>query len=271
MILTDFPTRAGIPIPSFSQAGLGKLLVDVGLPKAWLSLNLVDGVLGILAVSEGVVDLSAALAGTLTMNAWTFVDTFVEGSVEVALGFATENPLLVVGGIENVLAGLIATWKTYTLDIDPFEVFGSALSSALFGAVLSYLLSHEMSVAQLLPQLLHDSGRSGTVGALFTLHSYFGFGALLGFAAYQLGKRLAEHHQQDRQIFFSINKNSFERLLKTLGEGDADFRRYWEMSQPRCDFLDIPPLLSTELTKIFRRMSRFLPLTTSLLIIPINS
>ena len=53
ILLTDFPTKAGIPIPGFSQSGLGSLLVDMGIPKGYLSLNMMDAGIGLLAIGEG--------------------------------------------------------------------------------------------------------------------------------------------------------------------------------------------------------------------------
>jgi len=112
VVLTDFPTKAGIPIPGFSESGLGALLAEAGISKGWLCVNVMDTGIGILAVAEGSADLSAALAGNLDMSAATFFDTFVEGGVEVVLSTATLNPLLLTGGVENILAGMVSTWKT---------------------------------------------------------------------------------------------------------------------------------------------------------------
>lgn len=52
IIATDFPTKAGIPIPGFSQSGLGHLLEHWGIPKAWMSLNISDAGLGFLAIAD---------------------------------------------------------------------------------------------------------------------------------------------------------------------------------------------------------------------------
>ena len=65
VICTDFPTKAGIPIPGFSQAGLGQYLESIGLAKGWLSINIMDGAIGFLAIAEGHADLLKAISGNL--------------------------------------------------------------------------------------------------------------------------------------------------------------------------------------------------------------
>ena len=114
ILLTDFPTKAGIPIPGFSQSGLGSLLVDMGIPKGYLSLNMMDAGIGLLAIGEGSSDLISAMSGNVPMDAWTAFDTFGEGGIELALGYSTQNPLLIGAGIENILAGCVSTLKTFT-------------------------------------------------------------------------------------------------------------------------------------------------------------
>ncbi|MBC2596468.1 hypothetical protein H5P28_19540 [Ruficoccus amylovorans] len=101
VLLTDFPTKAGIPIPGFSRAGLGQWLEGMGISNGWLNVNACDAGVGLFAVAEGSADLMQAFSGTLDMGPWTFVDTFVEGGVEVVLGCWLENPFLLAGGIEK--------------------------------------------------------------------------------------------------------------------------------------------------------------------------
>ena len=82
IVCTDFPTKAGIPIPFFSQSGLGKALESVGISKGWLNVNICDTGIGVLAIAEGSSDLAAAIAGKLDMGVDAFFDTFVEGSID---------------------------------------------------------------------------------------------------------------------------------------------------------------------------------------------
>ena len=80
---------------------------------------LFKGIGGIKEGLEGYEDLISAISGDLPMNAEIFQDTFGEGSIELLTGISTSNPLLIGAGAENILAGFISAWKTYTCYIDP--------------------------------------------------------------------------------------------------------------------------------------------------------
>ena len=52
IVLADFPTKAGIPIPGFSQSALGSFLANtLHIPRGYLSVNLLETGIGILAVA----------------------------------------------------------------------------------------------------------------------------------------------------------------------------------------------------------------------------
>jgi hypothetical protein len=74
----------------------------------------------------------------------------------------------------------------------------------------------------------------------------FGVGALFGFAAIHLGKALAESSTARKQALLEINQEGFDLLLRTLGEGDSGFRKFWKETQPRMTLLDEPKLLPSE-------------------------
>jgi hypothetical protein len=247
IILTDFPTKVGIPIPGLSETGLGHLLVDHGISKGWLSLHLMDGAVGVLAISEGSSDLIAALAGHLDMTAATFFDTFFEGGLEICLSAVTKNPFLALGGIENLAAGLASAWHTFTIAVDPLTFLGGAMCSAVLGALLGFALSGADGVNLKARASLARAARGAAVGGLFTIKTAFGFGCLLGLAASSLGKALAAHQERDRQILLSVDQDQFDRLLSALSEGDPAFGRYWDDCLPRLWFMDSPHLLPTEL------------------------
>ena len=103
-------------------------MISIGFPQKYLSINLMDvlngidggggilfkGIGGIKEGLEGYEDLISAISGDLPMNAEIFQDTFGEGSIELLTGISTSNPLLIGAGAENILAGFISAWKTYT-------------------------------------------------------------------------------------------------------------------------------------------------------------
>lgn len=239
VLATDFPTKAGIPIPGFSHSGFGSLLEQAGIHKGWLNLNLCDAGAGVFSWAEGSADLAQALSGTLKMDWGTFFDTFAEGGLEVGVGITTQNPALVLGGIENVLAGVVATWNRLSIYVDPLEFFGAAGTSALIGFVLAYGLAGET-----LSEAVLDGIRSGTVGALYTLSPAFGYGALSGLAAYRLGSGLAKKHNESMHKCFSLNEEAYRLLVEEICNGNVPVRALVESASPRLKLLETPPTLS---------------------------
>jgi len=242
------------------------LLIDV--PKTFFEDGFVDGVqhaghivltdFPTLAVAEGYSDLLAALAGKMDMSMATFFDTFGEGMGEILLGVTVQNPILTSGGLLNLLAGLVSTWKTYTVYVDPLAFFGSAMGGAFLGALLTLALAREETADIPVRGALCNAVRSASAAALFTVHSFFGFGALLGMAAYSFGRELAKRAEQEGQMYFQISQRSVDSFLKTLGEGDKRFWSFWEAARPRLVLLDSPALLASEVRFRLPWNARFL-------------
>jgi hypothetical protein len=212
VVLTDFPTRAGIPIPGFSHTGLGELLESAGIARGWLQLSLFENSLGILAIADGSSTLAAALAGKLEMDLAIACQTFGTGSVEIGLAVVTSNPLLLAGGLQDILAGLVATWNSMNVQIDPLEFFGAGFMSALIGFGLGYGIGGE----QLSDSLLLAS-RSGVVAALFKVSMAFGFGALAAMAAVRIGQSLADQQNVEAAGRMTVGAQSYRLLVETLG------------------------------------------------------
>lgn len=240
--LTDLPTKAGIPIPGLSEQGLGKWLVDAGINKGYLSIHWADGCLGFLAINEGSSDLIQAIHGTLTMNAGTFFDTFGKGGVEIALadafrdawGLAAFNPSLVMlGGMENILAGIVATYQRLSVYVDPLKLFGSAGTSALIGFALAYGVA-----GQSLSEASINSARSGTVGALFSLSHAFGYGAMAGFISFKLGAKLAKVHNSSMRALLTIDDNAYNQLLLELCNGNVHLAEFLDRAEVHITLVD---------------------------------
>ena len=211
ILITDFVTKAGIPIPGFSKSGLGGLLEQAGIKRGWMQLNICDTGVGILAISEGSMDLISAINGNMTMNAGSFFDTFIEGSIEVAIGWSTENLFLVSGGIENILAGIISTWNTYSVHINPLDFFGSSAISAILGSFVSYSIAkNELS------DVILDAMRSGLVGALYSVSSAFGFGALAAYLAYNIGVSAARLRNENISQCYKLSNDTYNQLVKEI-------------------------------------------------------
>jgi len=250
IILTDLPTKAGIPIPGLSgSSNLGQWLVDSGIPKGYLSIHWADGALGFLAISEGSTDIIQAINGSLAMNALTFYDTFAEGGAEIALalaakgawGLAAFNPAFAVfGGIENILAGIISVYQTASVYVDPLVFFGSAGMSAMIGFGLAYGIAGES-----LREVSINGVRSGAAGAFFSLSPAFGYGALAGFVAYKLGGELAKLHNESMRAVLTIDDKAYELLLDELCKGNVQLAEFLDRAETRISFIDNAATLST--------------------------
>lgn len=241
IVLTDFITKAGIPIPGFSQSGMGQFLEQAGIHRGWLQVNLCDAGLGIIAISEGSSDFIQALNGTLEMSGATFFDTFAEGGVEIYWAITTQNPILLAGGIENIAAGALATYNSVSMHIDPLVFFGSAGTSALIGFALAYgLAGKSVSEATI------DAAKSGAIGAFFAISPAFGFGALAGFAAFSLGGKLGKIHNESMSDLLRIDNHTLQLLVDEMCIGNVDLADFLERADTCATLNDDSPIFSTE-------------------------
>ena len=243
ILLTDFPTKSGIPIPGLSKSGLGEILVNqFHIPKAYLSINAVDGVVGIFACSEGFCDLMMVCAESARMTPQLFFDTFVEGCGELLLGVAAKNPLLVLAGSEQVLAGIVSS--AYTIShpiwyVDPTVFFSSTLTSGILGFAISKFVFRRSS-----EESFKNGLRSCVVSGLFTIEAGFGIAALCGFVGMGLGRFLAR--RDDRRLIDScmISREDLELIVE-------EYASSFPKMVPDCNCNDELPIkieLSKELT-----------------------
>lgn len=210
ILLTDFPTKAGIPIPGFSHSGLGEFLVDCGIPKGWMCMNVMDAGVGILAIGEGYSDLMAALSGDLPMNMWTFFDTYAQGGVELAAAIHLQNPLLLGASIEDLTAGIVSTWNTCTYHVAMDKFFGYSLTGALVGLGLACLMG--WTKGEVPKYALAGVSRGAILGGLSAVSKYFSLGAAVGILAFQIGKHMAMHKQQSH----FLSPGSLDVLLQDM-------------------------------------------------------
>jgi hypothetical protein len=75
--------------------------------------------------------------------------------------------------------------------------------------------------------------RSGAIGALFTVSSAFGFGALAGFVACQLGRTLAQSHNRAASERLTVDRHSYELLIKELVAGNPLVGELIERAMPK--------------------------------------
>lgn len=215
ILLTDFPTKSGIPIPGLSKSGLGEWLVETcGISKGYLSINAVDAGVGILAISEGTHDLLNIIAGQLRMTPELFWDTFVEGCAEIIAGTIVENPLLLISGAEQVAAGLISTFNTITNPVwyvNPLDFF----AGCFIGAILSIFIS-KFILKRSNKECLKNATKSLILGGLFSMSVWFGVGGIIALLSCGFGKLLAGKRSQSKRLYFKINIDELIDLQKKL-------------------------------------------------------
>mgnify|MGYP000773246401 CR=1 FL=1 len=210
ILLTDFPTKAGIPIPGFSISGAGEFLQEWGISAGWVQMNICDAGIAFIAISESHPELCDAFRGLIDMNTATFFDTFVEGSVEVAMAFCLENPFLLIAGAENILAGVAAAYHTVSVYVDPLSFFGGGITSALIGFFLTKITKTDDGKREYFNAL-----RGGFAGAAFAINPAFGLGAICALLSIQLGKFLS----QPKPVEYSslkIDANKAELFLNAI-------------------------------------------------------
>lgn len=253
ILLTDLPTKQGIPIPGLSGQGIGHWLENtVGIREGYLSFHMADAGLGILVISEGSSDLIQAINGSLVMNGATFFDTFGEGGFEISLAIAAKNAwglaafnpaFVIVGGMENIVAGVISAYQTVSVYVDPLDFFGSAGTSALIGFGLAHGLAGES-----LSEASIDGIRSGAVGAFFSLSPAFGYGALAGFISFRLGRKLAQNHNSSMRALMTVDENAYQQLLEELCNGNIHLKEFLDSAEPHITLVDAATTLSTKST-----------------------
>lgn len=251
ILLTDLPTKQGIPIPGLSGQGIGHWLENTaGIREGYLSFHMADAGLGILVISEGSSDLIHALNGSLVMNSATFFDTFGEGGLEIALAIAAKNAwglaafnpaFVIVGGMENILAGIVSAYQTVSVYVDPLDFFGSAATSALIGFGLAHGLAGES-----LSEASIDGVRSGAVGAFFSLSPAFGYGALAGFISFRLGRKLAQNHNSSMRALMTVDENAYQQLLEELCNGNVHLNEFLDRAEPHITLVDSGNILTTK-------------------------
>jgi hypothetical protein len=130
--------------------------------------------------------------------------------------------------VQNILAGIVATWNTFSVYVDPLEVFGAAGISALLGfGMAKCIVGEEITVAT------RDAIRSGTIGAMYSVSTAFGYGALAGFVVCRLANALATHHNSQGRNRLSVNPHAYQLLIETLKSGSTDINKILIETTPR--------------------------------------
>lgn len=248
ILLTDFPTKAGIPIPGLSKSGIGKFLTEtLGVPKEYLCLNAMDTVIGAMAMSEGTLDIINIVSNQLRMTPELFLDTFIEGGAEIGAGVCCKNPLLIVAGAENVGAGMVATFNTVTRPlwyVSPVDF----LSGSLSGAVLALLFS-KFVLKRDTPTSVKSALQSASVGGLFALSPCFGIGGLAVLLCFGVGKIMAKRDEWDARSRFAVSEEDLALIEANIKSLLGGMDETCSFSGPPPDYVknllgDAPPMLA---------------------------
>lgn len=109
----DSITIKGIPLlPEVVHTKLLALGISPNVLYEWTHLNVFDISLGSLSIIGGGTHLFLAITGCLPWQGTeTFLLTFGLGTLQIAGGIATHNPLLVAGGALDCAAGATSYWQ----------------------------------------------------------------------------------------------------------------------------------------------------------------
>lgn len=215
ILVTDFPTKAGIPIPGLSESGLGHWLTEtVGIPKPYLCINIMDATVGLFACTEGTLDIVKICANHVRMSPEVFIDTFVEGGLEVAGGVHFQSAPLVIAGAENIAAGLCSLGYTITHPIW-FVGFCDFAGGVLAGGLLSLLISRFI-LKKKNDECLRDVLKSISISSLFAVANGFGIAGLIAMVACNYGKLLARIENARREAYFKFSREKFLRFFECI-------------------------------------------------------
>ena len=222
----DFITKTGIPLlpDTFLQWAHDTLGVPLNILKEWTLLNIVDVGLGIASVHGGINNIILAINGELSWGVKTVVLTIGRGVLETVSGMATQNPILVAGGLTNIASGVVSVWEFYNqpfvLGVPLEEIFQGMLEGlGLAGTftALQILLSWKFNIAQITERLLYGT----TMGALSAIGA--GLSLPMGLT-YSVGKLSFKTARVDNKVLrnFPIYspfafKEFIERFAKTYG------------------------------------------------------
>ena len=240
ILLTDFPTKAGIPIPGLSSSGLGIFLTETcKIPSGYLCLNVMDTAVGIFAMTEGAFDLFNVISQNLRMSPELFFDTFVEGAAEIAAGVHCENPLLLIAGAEQIAGGIYSCLYTITHPVwyvNPLNFFSGCLSAGILTLLISKFLLKKDNTASLV-----DAAKSCFIGGLLSISVHFWLGGIIALFGCGLGKLMAERDNKSQLRHFRISRNELIRL-QTFSRSlvpDAATAKWWFLNLPS-DELRLP-------------------------------
>jgi hypothetical protein len=218
IVLTDLPTKTGVPIPGFSEQGLGHLLAEAGVNKAWLSLNLWDLGAGAVCALDGSRDLMTALSGSMAMNSHTMCAIVVKMSTEAALAWWTHNPILLLSFGEEAVAACVSAWKTFCPYVSPEHILAAVIPSLFVATAVTWFVYREAEATKRWNAVTANGIRSAFVSGCFAAKAATGMGALVGVGAVAAGCFMARQHARQSSTMYAYSAGAESLRRRTDDE-----------------------------------------------------
>jgi len=176
-LATDVVTKNGLPIlpESFVRSLASTLEVTPTQIMPWVSMNILDIGASMFAVTHTASNVTSIVYGTTKWGLGYAANTFGVGTLEVATGIATHNPIIIGSGAVDIACGSVTAYNYYTQPFFCGVPVGDILSSSLVGASFATVLAGvEVMVTRkkkkMAAQLSMLAERIGTAGACYRVY-----------------------------------------------------------------------------------------------------
>lgn len=205
-LATDIVTKNGIPIlPESIVRSLAELLgVTPTKIMPWVSMNLLDVGTSIFSVSHAGSNLISLVNGSAEWSFGYALNTFGVGSLEVAVGAQTTNPILIGSGVVDIACGTVKAYQYYT---QPFlcgvpvaEILNASAVGAGFGAILATvemaLSDRNTSTSEKVKKFLGRVSTSSLLSTLSVISVPLSITTSFGLVGFSLAKQMSTHTNQ---------------------------------------------------------------------------
>jgi hypothetical protein len=241
-LATDVVTKNGLPIlPENAIRSLASTLgISANQIMPWVSFNVLDTGASVFAVAHAGSNISTILSGSTEWGVREAINTFGVGSLEVASGIASNNPILLASGATDIACGIVSAHDYYTQPFIAGVPVTDLLESTTIGASISALLAiievannKDKALSSHLSMLGERIGTGGLLSTLSTIATPLGITASLGLTGYKLVRKMSESanevvkalpltgefsNQIDHYIAEKyLGKERLEKMLKNLG------------------------------------------------------
>jgi hypothetical protein len=201
-LATDIVTRNGIPIlPEGVVCSLASLLGTTPAKiMPWISFNILDAGASIFTVAHSGSNLASIISGSAQWGFEYAVNTFGIGTLEIAAGIQSTNPILIGSGTVNIACGTVTAYNYYT---QPFfcgvpvsEILQSATIGASFGTILALaeiLLSrNKTTILDKIKLLGERVGTSTLLSAMSAISVPLAVTTSFGLTGFQLARNASD-------------------------------------------------------------------------------